>query len=175
MSAYRVTQRAALADRKPVVRTGVSLEALAEGTVLHLLARPNTALPEIIGDAALSGLSLRSVSVGQWFAVGPVALRYEDLDAIEQKLKPVADVVDQSHGRVGIRVRGLQATHVLAKGTAVDLSDATFPVGRSTTALIGHIAAHITRTEEDAFELLVLRGFAESLWDDLVRMSLEFS
>ncbi len=175
MSAYRVTQRAALADCKPVLRTGVSLEALPEGTVLHLLARPDTGSPQIIGDASLSGLSLRSVSVGQWFAVGATALPFADLDAIAEKLRPVADIVDQSHGRVRILVRGPQATHVLAKGTAIDLSNTAFPVGQSATALIGHIAAHITRTEQDAFELLVLRGFAESLWDDLVRMSLEFS
>ncbi|SEH97891.1 sarcosine oxidase, gamma subunit family, heterotetrameric form [Rhizobium tibeticum] len=53
---------------------------------------------------------------------------------------------------------------------AVDLALSECAVGRSTTTLIGHIAAHITRVDEDAFEIIVLRGFAESLWDDLARM-----
>ncbi len=43
-------------------------------------------------------------------------------------------------------------------------------VGGSTATLIGHIAAHVTRVDKDAFEIIVLRGFAESLWDDLARM-----
>jgi sarcosine oxidase subunit gamma len=64
---------------------------------------------------------------------------------------------------------------VLAKGTAVDLTLSAFPIGKSTTTLIGHIAAHITRMSAEGFEIMVLRGFAESLWDDLARMSAEFA
>ena len=33
---------------------------------------------------------------------------------------------------------------------------------------------HLTRVDGQVFEVIVLRGFAESLWDDLARMSLEF-
>jgi sarcosine oxidase subunit gamma len=40
--------------------------------------------------------------------------------------------------------------------------------------LIGNIAAHITQVDEDAFETIVLRGFAESVWDDLARMCAEY-
>ncbi|SEH97851.1 sarcosine oxidase, gamma subunit family, heterotetrameric form [Rhizobium tibeticum] len=36
------------------------------------------------------------------------------------------------------------------------------------------IAAHITRVDEDVFEIIVLRGFAEILWDDLARMCAEY-
>ena len=45
----------------------------------------------------------------------------------------------------------------------------------ATTTLIGHIAAHITRTGPDRFELMPLRGFAESLWHDLETMAAEFA
>jgi len=83
-------------------------------------------------------------------------------------------VVDQSHGRVRIALSGPMATRVLAKGTAADLSLTAFPIHHATTTLIGHIAAHLTRIAEDRFELIVLRGFAESQWEDLDRMSAEF-
>lgn len=172
MSKYRVTLRPALEGKQPIQRNGISLEARPEGTLLHLLARASAR--ELAGfPGHATGLSLRPVSPGQWFAVGDTALPHGDLKALAASLKPEADIVDQSHGRIRILVRGPMATRVLAKGTAVDL--AVLPVGQSTTTLFGHIAAHMTRLEEDAFELIVLRGFAESLWDELVQMSLEFS
>jgi sarcosine oxidase subunit gamma len=90
-------------------------------------------------------------------------------------LEPRATGVDQSHGRVRIRIEGKMASRALSKGNAVDLDPSAFPVGQSAVTLIGHIAAHMTRVAPEAFEIIVLRGFAESLWDDLARMSLEFS
>ncbi len=172
MSKYRVTLRPALEGKQPVQRSGVTLKAQPEGTLLHLLARTSASdLPGFSSHAA--GLSLRPVSPGQWFAVGDAVLAHADFQALASSLKAEADIVDQSHGRIRILVRGAMATRVLAKGTAVDL--ASFPVGGSATTLIGHITAHVTRVDEDDFELIVLRGFAESLWDELVQMSLEFS
>ncbi len=176
MSDYRITLRPALADRPPVIRNGVSIEALPEGTLLHLLDNPSAhATLDLGAEAATAGLTLRPASPGQWFAVGETALPRAAFAALEAALKTRADIVDQSHGRVRIVVRGKMAMNVLAKGTAVDLAIPAFPVGQSATTLIGHISAHVTRTGPETFELIVLRGFAESLWDDLVRMSLEFS
>lgn len=176
MSEFRVTVSPALAKRQPVVRDGVSLKTGPEGTILHLLAHTSESDPSGFAQAiAAGGLTLRSVLPGQWFAVGDAVLSHVELNDLTTALKPKAEVVDQSHGRVRICVSGSMAARVLAKGTAVDLVLATFPVGYSTTTLIGHIAAHLTRTNQDSFELIVLRGFAESLWDELARMSLEFS
>lgn len=176
MSEFRVTLRPALADRPPIARSGVHIEALPEGTVLHLLANTSSPkTPALDAEAKAAGLSLRTLSPGQWFAVGATPFPFAELNDLKAILKPKADIVDQSHGRVRIAIRGPMATRVLAKGTAVDFALAEFPVGQSTTTLVGHIAVHLTRTGEEAFELIVLRGFAESLWDDLARMSVEFS
>ncbi|NTJ43815.1 sarcosine oxidase subunit gamma [Agrobacterium larrymoorei] len=176
MSKFHIELRRALADKRSLQRNGVSMEALPEGTLLQLLAHASQIDPSALsGETSAAGLDLRSVSPGQWFAVGNERLAQSELRAFEAKLKPHADVVDQSHGRVRIRLEGVMAARVLAKGTAVDLSHAAFPVGNATTTLIGHIAAHVTRVDENAFEITVLRGFAESLWDDLDRMSIEFS
>ena len=49
-----------------------------------------------------------------------------------------------------------------------------FETDDTRATLIGHIAVHLTRTGPDRFELMVLRGFAESLWHDLETMSAEF-
>ena len=41
--------------------------------------------------------------------------------------------------------------------------------------LIGHISVHMTRAAPDRFELMVLRGFAESLWEEIAHMGAEFT
>ncbi|RWO18299.1 sarcosine oxidase subunit gamma family protein [Mesorhizobium sp.] len=176
MSEFRVTLRPALAVMHPVASDRIALETLAEGHVIHVLGKP--------GDeglaarlATLSDGSARAVRVagpGQWFMVGNATKSHTELSALIETLKPDAFGVDQSQGRVRMLVRGSMVERVLAKGTAVDLSLAAFPVGHSATTLIGHIAAHVTRVGDDAFEIMVLRGFAESLWDDLARMCAEY-
>ena len=176
MSEFRVTLSPALAGRAAVSRKGISVEAQPEGTLLHLLVHPTMGdAVRLAADLMAVGLELRPLTTGQWFAVGDTALAHADLAALSATLKPQADIVDQSHGRVRIIVKGKMAARVLSKGTAVDLDIAVFPVGHATTTLFGHISAHVTRIGEDVFELIVLRGFAESLWDELAQMSLEFS
>lgn len=169
--------QAALAGRAPIVREGVTLEALPGGTILHLLARPMQidAASSFSAKVSAAGLDLRVVAPGQWFATAPMVMSAPELVAFSHTLKLAVDVVDQSHGRVGIALHGPMAARVLAKGTAVDLDPSAFPVGRSATTLIGHIAAHLTRVDAERFEIVVLRGFAGSLFDDLSQMSLEFA
>ncbi len=64
MSEFRVTHRTVLGERQPVVRNGVSLEALPEGTVLQLLAKAGQAPAAVSSHVASAGLSLRSASQG---------------------------------------------------------------------------------------------------------------
>lgn len=176
MSDFVIEHRAALGDKEPLSFMGVTLRALPEGHVLHVLSES--------ADGDLSGAirtalgtddkAVRFVSPGQWFVVGDAPITGDAFALTSEKLKGLGDVVDQSHGRIRIEVTGPKASAVLAKGTAADLSLASFPVGHATTTLIGHIGAHITRTADEGFELMVLRGFAVSLWDELADLSGEF-
>lgn len=174
MSSFAIEHRAALAGKAPLISEGVTLSALPEGHVLHLLSASAEGYLSSTISAVLGYDALRRVSPGQWFVVGDEPLSPAALADIMQKVKPHAKVVDQSHGRIRIAIAGAKATSVLAKGTAADLALNVFPVGHATTTLIGRIAAHITRVSEDGLELMVLRGFAESLWDELVELSMEF-
>lgn len=176
MSVFAIEHRTALGGKIPLISTGVTLRALPEGHVLHVLsANADDALSETIRAAlGRKAFAVRVVSPGQCFVVGDEPMSTAALADIAQKLKLHADVIDQSQGRVRIGIEGAKATSVLAKGTAADLELSAFPVGHATTTLIGHIAAHITRVSEDGFELMVLRGFAESLWDELAELSAEY-
>lgn len=177
MSEFRITRRAALDGRKPLSSPGISLSPLPEGHVIHVLAKAD----QTDGREQLAALSdgescaVRAAGPSQWFIVGNSAKSHGELESLFESLQPAAHGVDQSAGRVRILAEGPMVERVLCKGTAVDLSIAAFPVGHSATTLIGHIAAHVTRIDKQAFEIMVLRGFAESLWDDLARMSAEFA
>lgn len=173
-SAFDLSPQPALAGKQPIVRDGVSLTPLFGGHVIHVLGRSgDTELGALLRDVpGSSSLAVRAVSPGQYFIVGDATLTHAETMAIAEKLKPRADIVDQSDGRVRIAVRGPMSERVLAKGTAVDLASLT--IGQAAMTLIGHIGAQITRTGDDGFEIIVLRGFAASLWDDLDHMSREF-
>ncbi|CDM61247.1 MULTISPECIES: sarcosine oxidase subunit gamma family protein [Rhizobium] len=174
--------RPALADAKSgsfgASSTGkrIRLTALPEGHVLQVLAARGSgelqSLIPRIGDGTPH--SVRPYGPGQWFVVGDAPLSATEIFGRTPLLDGRAWLSDQGHGRIRIGISGPAVETVLAKGTAVDLDSANFPVGRSAITLIGHISALITRTGMESFELLVLRGFAESLWDELIQMSLEF-
>ena len=93
---------------------------------------------------------------------------------VKQKLGPLASCSDQSHGRVIIRIAGPQARRLLAKGTPVDLYADEFPIGKCALTQMAHAGVHLVRTGEDAFEVSVFRGFAESFWQWLTGQAEEF-
>ncbi|AOF93750.1 sarcosine oxidase subunit gamma family protein [Sinorhizobium sp. RAC02] len=182
MADFALLHRPALADAKagsfgaPSTAARITLTALPEGHVLQVLAaRDSGDLQDLIpriGDATPH--AVRPYGPGQWFVVGDAALSAAEIFGKTPLLDGRASISDQGHGRIRIGIGGRSVESVLAKGTAVDLDRASFPVGQSAMTLIGHISALITRTDTESFELLVLRGFAESLWDELIQMSLEF-
>ncbi len=55
---------------------------------------------------------------------------------------------------------------------SVDLE--AMAIGASAATLYGPIGAHLTRTGPEAWEILVLRSFADSLRQDLEEMAREF-
>ncbi|MCV9966641.1 sarcosine oxidase subunit gamma [Pararhizobium sp. BT-229] len=154
----------------------ITLTALPEGHVLHVLAAQASGdIGGVISQVGDGGShAVRPYGPGQWFVVGDAPLSAVEVAIKASSLTGSASIADQSHGRVRIGITGASVGPVLAKGTAVDLEQTSFPVGHSAMTLIGHISAMITRTGTESFELLVLRGFAESLWDELIQMSLEF-
>ena len=176
MSDFRIAPKPALADCTPIAGKDIALDALPEGHVILIMGRPgdDTIKSRVASLSDGTPHAVRAAAPGQWFIVGDHPKTQGQLEALFAALGTDVYGVDQSAGRVRIHIHGAMVESVLAKGTAVDLAMTSFPVGRATTTLIGHISTHITRTGAHAFELMVLRGFAESLWEDLVQMSLEF-
>ncbi|RWI86000.1 sarcosine oxidase subunit gamma [Mesorhizobium sp.] len=173
MSDFDLIHRPAISAEPVQGSDAFAMKALPEGAIVHVLAAPG----EKDLASFLAGLGkgdVRAVSPGQWFIVGDEPMTYSAMEALFEMLESRATGVDQSGGRVRIRIDGRQSERILSTGTAIDLSADSFRVRQSATTLIGHIAAHITRIGSDSFELIVLRSFAESLWDDLTRISAGF-
>lgn len=166
----------ALADRKPVASQRIRLSALPEGTILQVIAGPEAPdqTASLARLATETGLALRATAPGQWLLVGDRPTAYPDMRRMLAALEPHASGIDQSHGRVHMRLEGPMAAVVLSKGTAVDLDPSVFPPGHTAATLVGHITAHLTCLDAQTFEITTLRTFAEALWDDLARMCAEF-
>jgi methylglutamate dehydrogenase subunit D len=124
--------------------------------------------------AALKGFNAQWAGPEQYFVIaegrGEGAL-YRELKAA---LDGIASVTDQSHGRVIIRIAGPKARAVLAKGSPVDLYPDEFAVGKSALTQMAHVGVHLTRVGEDAYDLSVFRGFAESFWEWITEQAEEF-
>ena len=121
-----------------------------------------------------TGINLHWAGADQWLAVAAGRQEGALFDALSAQLAGLASLSDQSHGRVIVSVSGHRARAVLAKGTAQDLHPHAFGVGACAVTQMDHIGVHISQTGPDDFEISLFRGFAQSFWEWLTLMSLEF-
>lgn len=79
-----------------------------------------------------------------------------------------------SSARTRLYVEGPRARDILAKGIAVDLDPAAFPVDRFVLTGLDHTPVLLYRSMEDRYELWAMRTFARTLWDWLTDAALEY-
>ena len=82
--------------------------------------------------------------------------------------------LDISDSRAVLRVTGLKARNVLAKGVAVDLHTSIFPVQAIAHTMVEHAGVLVHRVGPEAFELYVPRSYAVNLWHWLTESAAEF-
>lgn len=111
----------------------------------------------------------------QWLAI---AERAGDRD-LERELKSslagLASVVDQSDGRVVVRISGPRARDVLAKGVPIDLHPRTFRPGDVAITHASHIGIILWMLDDTpTYEAALFRSYAESFAHWLDVSSAEF-
>ncbi|MFV2053123.1 sarcosine oxidase subunit gamma [Aliiroseovarius sp. YM-037] len=78
-----------------------------------------------------------------------------------------AAITDQSDAWAVMRLEGAAAEDILARLVPVDLRLAKFAVGSTARTELQHMMASITRVDEHAFEVMVMRSFARTAVHDL--------
>jgi sarcosine oxidase subunit gamma len=123
----------------------------------------------------LEDVHVRVCGPGEWLVVSETV----PADAIARQLADLgaagASFVDQSDGRVVLRIQGPKVRAILAKCMALDLHSDLFEIGQSSNCQICHVAANLARTGHDAFEITVMRSFAGFLFDEVCEMGREFA
>lgn len=72
-------------------------------------------------------------------------------------------VIDQSHGRCGLRLSGSHARQVMAKNTAIDLHPRAFGPGQCAMTSVAHMNATIVQVDDTpTYDLFVIRSLARS-------------
>jgi sarcosine oxidase subunit gamma len=167
----RPEHKPALTGKETVEGSGIRLEPLPEGHLLHVMgAIDGDSLINALSAAGLATSAVRQAGYQQWYITGEESLPPPRIALLADHLRGRGFVCDQSHGRISIALSGPRAADVLARGTAVDLDRAAFPVGQSAVTLFGHVSVQLTRTQATRFELTVLRSFAEDLYEMFERV-----
>lgn len=122
---------------------------------------------------SIDGIEVRDCAPGEWL----VASTASGAAVVENLLGEIVagSAVDQSDGRVLLRIAGPNVRKILAKCVAVDLHSDAFPIGASANMLCCHVAANLARTGADTFEITVPRSFAGSVFEEMMEMGREFA
>lgn len=83
--------------------------------------------------------------------------------ALQDAIGDLGAVVDQSHGRCGLRLSGLHARKVMAKNTAIDLHPRAFGPGQCAMTSVAHMNATVIQVDDSpTYDLFVIRSLARS-------------
>ena len=99
----------------------------------------------------------------------------ELFDKIAAAVGELGAVVDQSHGRCGLRLSGECARAVMEKTTALDLHPRAFGPGRCALTSVAHMNATVVQVDDaPTYDLYVARSLARSFAHALEHACHEF-
>ena len=100
----------------------------------------------------------------------------ELLESLQQAVGKSAAVVDQSHGRCGLRLSGENAGKVMAKNTAIDLHPRSFSAGQCAQTSVAHMNASLVQVDDKpTYDLFVARSLARSFAHAIEHACAEFA
>lgn len=164
----RITERRGLCLTQMIAGRGREA-ALAGALGQKLPGRPSTAMA--IGDGTVIALRPRD-----WLLVrhDPVGRRGGFAVDLRRRLDGIALVIDQSHGRVVLRLTGPAARRVLQKGIDIDLHPDMFGPGALAQTGIAGMAVLVHAVAAETFDLHGDRSSGESLLDWLLEAGREW-
>jgi len=111
----------------------------------------------------------------QWMVISEGDAAEGLLEKIQNAVGDKAAVVDQSHGRVGLRLSGEPACKVMQKNCPIDVHPVSFSAGSCALTTVAHIGALVIQVNETpTYDLFVNRSFARSFADSVKHSCHEF-
>jgi heterotetrameric sarcosine oxidase gamma subunit len=154
---------------------------LALVQVLARLGREETVAAALGLDPAPGRASETSAGTALWLAPGAWMVVAEGLDdgelyrSLLDRLRDLAAVVDQSHGRAVLRLAGARARDVLGKGCRLDLHPSAFRPDMCAQTVIAQIGVLLHQCDEiPTYDLYVLAGYALEFLEWLTSSAAEF-
>lgn len=100
----------------------------------------------------------------------------ELLGTLKKAVGELAAVVDQSHGRCGLRLSGSHARTVMAKNCAIDLHPGAFKAGSCALTSVAHMSALLVQVDDTpSYDLFVARSLARSFAHAIEHACKEFA
>jgi sarcosine oxidase subunit gamma len=122
-----------------------------------------TDLPTGTGRVEGNDIAFVWAGPGQWLAIAERGAGRDLEVELKGKLAGIASVVDQSDGRVVVRLSGPLARNVLAKGVPIDLHPRAFKPGSVAITHASHIGVILWQLDETpTYEVAMFRSYADS-------------
>ncbi len=98
------------------------------------------------------------------------------LMALKKEVGDLAAVIDQSHGRCGLRLSGKHARAVMAKNCAIDLHPRAFKAGNCALTSVAHMSTLVVQLDDTpSYDLFVARSLARSFAHAIEHACREFA
>jgi heterotetrameric sarcosine oxidase gamma subunit len=173
VGSVRASAELTLTDATPLAK--LSVRAPEDGAARGALGTPfgrahrHPSLGLVIGSGP-----------GEWLILGPPgsgARVSTELTRIARESAEFVTVVDLTHGRALVRLRGAESAHLLAKLCAVDLTDSVIPNGAAFRSSVARITTDVVRDDtggERSYLLHCERSSGQYLAECLLDAGAEF-
>jgi len=133
-------------------------------------------LPNGSGRVDGNGIAFVWAGPDQWLAIAERE-QGRDLEVeLKGKLAGIASVVDQSDGRVVVRISGARARDVLVKGVPIDLHPRAFKPGSVAITHASHIGIILWQIDDTpTYEAAMFRSYADSFAHWLFESAAEYA
>lgn len=131
-------------------------------------------LPERLQSVESNSLSLRWIAPDEWLLVCDLDQAFAVETALRDQLSGHVAIINVSGGQTLMRLAGPNAVDVLKKSAPYDFDDRHFTVGKVVTTRLAKTQAVIRRTDDQSWELVVRRSFADYAWRWLVEAGREY-
>lgn len=154
---------------------------LALVQVLARLGREEAVAARLELDPTPGQACATPVGAALWLAPGTWMVVADELEDgalhenLRERLRGLAAVVDQSHGRAVLRLAGARARDVLAKGCRLDLHPRVFVPGMCAQTVMAQIGVLLHQCDEvPTYDLHVFAGYAVEFLEWLTTGAAEF-